>query len=199
MRLFLAIKPDRAAEALLGQALLRIQSVVGPAAAALKWTPASNIHATLHFLGEVNAARTDRLIEIMRPALREAPFTVSLGGAGAFPPTGGPRVVWLDVTEGAEGLVNVHAELGIRLSEAGFAVEPRPFTPHLTVARVRDRDRSQVKGLRERLTQVQPVDVSWFVDRVLLFRSDLSGAVPRYEDINATPLRAPLTMTSDDE
>jgi 2'-5' RNA ligase len=193
MRLFLAVKPDRAAEAQIGRALLHVQNAVGPASAALKWTPGSNVHATLHFLGEVSSAGAKRLIDVLGPGLREPPFTMSLGRLGAFPQTGPPRVLWLDVVEGADALARVHAELSARLAAAGFGTEPRPFAPHLTVARVRDRDRAQTRDLRDRLSRVETGEdrISWGVDRVVLFRSDLSGPVPRYEDIHATLLSLP--------
>jgi 2'-5' RNA ligase len=190
VRLFLAIKPTRPAEAQIARVLLKLQEVAGPAAAALKWTPAANVHATLHFLGEVNPTRVSRLRELLGPPLEERPFDVTLGRAGVFPPTGSPRVIWLDIVAGADEVSRVQAELGRRLAKDGFAVDARPFTPHLTVARVRDRDRAQARNIRELLQRVEDTRITWHADRVTLFRSDLGGPVPRYEEVVELELTA---------
>jgi 2'-5' RNA ligase len=184
VRLFLAIKPDRSAEAQLGHLLLELQQRLGEIADALRWTPANNVHATLHFLGEVDTSRHAMLREALGTTVAETGFAVSLGNVGIFPAAGPPRVVWLAVGEGAERLTRIHQELGERLTRAGFSIEARPFSPHVTVARVRDRDRRRVKHLRERLAQVEAAPISWMADRVTLFRSDLSGSTPRYDAVH---------------
>jgi 2'-5' RNA ligase len=97
VRLFLALKPDRPAEAKLAQRLLHLQDATGAMAASLRWTPASNIHATLHFLGEVDPSRLVGLRDALGASVLIDPFDVELGGAGGFPTSGAPRVVWVDV------------------------------------------------------------------------------------------------------
>ena len=183
MRLFLALKPDRRAEARLAQRLLRLQEAVGAMAMSLRWTPATNIHVTLRFLGEVDPRRLRRLQDALAPTIAEPSFELELERVGVFPESGPPRVVWLDVVKGAEEISKIHAELGRRLAAAGFGLEPRPFSPHVTLARVPDRERARTKGLRESVTSVEPMPIRWTVDRVVLFRSDLSGSAPRYEAI----------------
>jgi 2'-5' RNA ligase len=184
VRLFLAIKPERSAEALLGRRLMDVQERVGDIAGVLRWIPATNIHITLHFLGEVPPNRMTRLIEAIGKTLDETPFEIALGGVGAFPAAGAPRVVWLDVVNGSSQLDRIHAKLGRRLTDAGFSLESRPLSPHLTIARVPDRDRARVKALRDRLRDVPDAPIAWTADRVILFRSDLSGSVPRYEGLH---------------
>jgi 2'-5' RNA ligase len=188
VRLFLAIAPDRSVEAGIGQRMLQIQDALGDAASRLRWTPAGNVHATLHFLGEVAAGRITALRRAIEPPIPDAPFAIELGSVGAFPPAGPPRVLWLDITTGAEPMRSVHAELGRRLDAAGFAVEARPFSPHLTIARVPDRERAHVKSVRERLGDVPAASIAWTAARVVLFRSDLSGAVPSYEPLQEIAL-----------
>jgi 2'-5' RNA ligase len=188
VRLFLALKPDRAAEAKLAQRLLQLQDAVGSMASSLRWTPASNIHATLHFLGEVDPSRLGGLREALGPAIPVAPFEVEVGAWGVFPPAGAPRVLWLDVTAGANAIAAVHDELGRRLTGAGFAIETRPFSPHLTVARVPDRERARVKALRDRLQTVDAAPFVWTANWVTLFRSDLSASVPKYEPLHEVAL-----------
>lgn len=195
MRLFLAVKPDRPAEALLGRRLMDVQAAVGDEARSLKWTPATNLHITLHFLGEVPQARVAHVIETVQRTLAEDPFEVALGGVGVYPAAGAPRVVWLDVVGGGEALGRAHTELGRRLTEGGFPIESRALSPHVTVARVPDKARAHVKQLRERLHELESRrslgeggPIAWVAERVILFRSDLSGSVPRYEGLHDVEL-----------
>jgi 2'-5' RNA ligase len=188
VRLFLAVKPDRPAEAQLAQRLLHVQEALGSAAARLRWTPAANMHATLHFLGEIAPSHWPRLRDALGATVTVAPFDIALGGVGVFPESGPPRVVWLDVVRGVDELQRVHADLGRTLAGAGFAIESRPFSPHLTLARVPDRERAHTKSVREQLRSVPMTAIGWRSDHVALFRSDLSGPVPRYEVIHEVAL-----------
>ena len=188
MRLFLALKPDRSAEAQLGRRLLEVQGALGGTAAALRWTPAENIHVTIQFLGELDPGRAAHLQEHLGLALDEPPFRITLGAVGVFPERGHPRVVWLDVSDGRVPLTRLHAELGRRLKDAGMPLESRPLSPHLTLARVPDRERGRVSGLRERLATLAPAPIDWLAERVTLYRSDLSGPVPRYEPVQEIAL-----------
>jgi 2'-5' RNA ligase len=75
----------------------------------------------------------------------------------------------------------LHDALRPRVVAAGVAVESRPFTPHLTLARVRDRDRRQARDAARRLDGLElPPAASWRVTRAVLMQSDLSGPRPRY-------------------
>src|SRR5205807_9577361 len=79
-------------------------------------------------------------------ALREgAPFEVALSGAGAFPNTARPRVLWLGVTDGALPLLQATERLRTALRQRGFTLEERSFRPHLTFARVRPRGERSAK------------------------------------------------------
>ena len=64
-------------------------------------------------------------------------FSLGLGGLGAFPSSGMPRVVWLGVRDGTDSIANIHGEIAARLQPLGFAAERRPFSAHLTIGRVK--------------------------------------------------------------
>lgn len=101
------------------------------------FTRIAQIHFTLAFLGEQPSADAALAAgEVLRD--NEA-FELAIGGAGAFPNTSRPRVLWLGVTEGAAQLVVAADQLRRALRTGGFALEERPFRPHLTVGRVRPR------------------------------------------------------------
>jgi 2'-5' RNA ligase len=103
------------------------------------WERPEKLHVTLKFLGEVEPAR---VADLSRAAGRAAsvagPFELAVGGAGAFPPRGAPRVLWLGVTDTTGGLARLQACLEDECAALGFAREKRPFSPHLTIARLRD-------------------------------------------------------------
>jgi 2'-5' RNA ligase len=95
----------------------------------VRWVAAANLHLTLKFLGDVEQGQVSRVANAVAGALEGSPpVEVTLAGAGVFPPRGRPRVVWLDLAAGAEG---------IALEPLGFPRERRPYTPHLTVGRVK--------------------------------------------------------------
>ncbi|HEY6912857.1 MAG TPA: RNA 2',3'-cyclic phosphodiesterase [Myxococcales bacterium] len=101
------------------------------------FTRIGQIHFTLAFLGEQPSAEAALAAgEVLRD--NEA-FELAIGGAGAFPNTARPRVLWLGVTEGAAQLVVAADRLRRALQANGFSVEERRFRPHLTVGRVRPR------------------------------------------------------------
>ena len=105
----------------------------------VRWVAAANLHLTLKFLGDVESGQVSRVANAIAGALEErSPVEVALSGAGVFPPRGRPRVVWLDLSAGAEGIASLQAEVERALEPLGFPPERRPFTPHLTVGRVKN-------------------------------------------------------------
>ena len=135
MRSFLAITPDEAARTGLATLLAGMEHVAASESSALRWSRAANVHLTLHFLGDVDEPREARLRSQLEPPLAVPPFDVTLGQLGTFPPARPPRVFWVSIEDGRDEMTAIHGELGRRLSAAGIAMESRPFSPHLTLAR----------------------------------------------------------------
>jgi len=114
-----------------------------------RWTHPADLHVTLLFLGETPVERVESVRRMVREtAASAAPFTLELAEPGTFGPPSAPRVLWCGVAErpdggtqaGAEGptqgaLSALHAELIARAAAAGFRTDPRPFRPHVTLAR----------------------------------------------------------------
>jgi 2'-5' RNA ligase len=177
--MFLGAAPDGPARTALDQIMDGLRSQWAHAAQSLRWTPAENVHVTLHFLGEIDDAAAGRLLVALDDPLPEPPIAVTIGDLGVFPPHGPPRVIWLSVIEGRAALERAHRLLAERLHRAQLPVEPRPWAAHATIAKCREPRRS-----RERLhldwSKFSTARVSWQLDFVSLFTSDLSGPVPRY-------------------
>ena len=75
-----------------------------------------------------------------RAAARSRPFRWRFGGLGGFPNPRRPKVLWLGVDAGATAARSLHEAVATELTEAELSPpDPRPFSPHLTLARLRDR------------------------------------------------------------
>lgn len=116
--------------------ITKIQKVLAGTGADLKFVEPKNIHITLRFLGNITPAMVDKVYEGMCK-VQFAPFTVNIQGLGAFPNQRNPRVVWAGIREGAIQLRGIFEQLEPFLRGLGFAPDPKGFSPHLTIARVR--------------------------------------------------------------
>lgn len=105
---------------------------------ALKPVSPDNVHVTLKFLGEINESAVPELEVIMRQAVMGIKtFNVRLVNAGVFPNLRSPRVVWVGM-EGVGPMIKMASVLEDGCKPLGLPKERRPFSPHLTLARVRE-------------------------------------------------------------
>jgi 2'-5' RNA ligase len=112
------------------------------------------IHVTLKFLGETDEAAIPKIIAAMEKAAKCAgPFEMTLKGMGSFPSKDNIKVVWVGMI-GAEPLISVAKVLEDECARLGFEREERPFSPHLTVGRMKDpTGTEQVKTIIERFKE----------------------------------------------
>jgi 2'-5' RNA ligase len=179
IRAFIAIDIPDAIQQKLNEITTRLQSL--DQTKAVRWVAARNIHLTLKFLGEVSQTNLELLTEIIQAeAIKHRPFELEVGELGAFPSIRRPRVIWIGIHAPQELLTlqhGVEAET-IRL---GYAAEERPFSPHLTLARIsHNASPEDVRCIGEILaTQKVGILGKVNVTRVVLFRSDLrpGGAI----------------------
>jgi len=167
MRLFIAIElPDRHNRDL---ELLRAD-IPGS-----RWVPAEQLHLTLAFLGEV-AEETAALLARELSRICASPFTLSFAGTGCFPNRHQPRVVWVGIK--AEPCLTARAyKVHETVLACGIPQEERPFSPHLTLARLKlpgARETAAFLDLHRSVT-MPPFPVTEFI----LFQSQLTrqGAV----------------------
>jgi 2'-5' RNA ligase len=113
-----------------------MQSLLAKTGADLKIVEPKNIHITVRFLGNINANTAEKIFEEMKKT-QFVPFDAKIRGAGAFPNLRYPRVLWVGITEGADQLRGIFEQLEPRLRSLGFSPDPKGFSPHLTIARVR--------------------------------------------------------------
>lgn len=102
-----------------------------------RWVGAEELHLTLRFIGEVDQS-TFAAIRSALFAVRFTPFPLTLCGVGHFPPgRRAPRVVWVGMDPCA-ALLQLQQEVELALIEAGIPPDERRFSPHITLARLRE-------------------------------------------------------------
>ncbi|MBI2832848.1 MAG: RNA 2',3'-cyclic phosphodiesterase [Acidobacteria bacterium] len=153
----------------------------------IKWVPAENLHLTLQFIGPVDEERGAAIETAMREPLATGAFELGLNGAGAFPPSGAPRVIWIGISSGMPELQALHADVEARLAPFGIETEQRAFAAHLTLARFRQPS-PRGADIRRLLSDMPVRAEPWTVDRVTLYESKLSPKGPKYLPVRYTVL-----------
>jgi 2'-5' RNA ligase len=116
--------------------LTEAQTLLVKTGADLKIVEAKNIHVTLRFLGDISPSIVEKIYEEMTK-VKFVSFVIKIFGLGAFPDVRYPRVVWAGITEGLDALREISVQLEASLRSLGFNPDPKGFSPHLTIARVR--------------------------------------------------------------
>jgi 2'-5' RNA ligase len=179
MRLFVAVVPP---EAVLDEIAAMI-ALVRPAAPELRWARRDQWHLTLAFLGVVDERRLpDLTARLERAANRHDAFELSFGGGGRFD----RRVLWAGVRGDSEQLVALASGVAAAGRRAGIELADRPYRPHLTLARSRDRDGRDLRPLVAAVSGF--AGTAWPVDAVHLIESRL-GPTPAYATLGTWPLR----------
>jgi 2'-5' RNA ligase len=153
----------------------------------LKPVERENIHLTLKFLGNVSSAKLDEI----RSALAQVtfpPFSLEIKGAGAFPNLKHMNVIWVGIEEGWSQVELIFEQTEKLLHQLGFSRETRPFSPHITVARVKSgRKRDEIAAFLGHLTEES---FGFFpVESVRLKQSVLSPSGPKYSTLFEVPAR----------
>lgn|SRR5687768_4482842 len=151
------------------------------------WVKPAALHVTIRFIGEVEAPEIERLQELLAPPIPVEPFELVWRGIGTFPSPKNPRALWLGVTSGAAPLAQVEAEVSRRLAgERAVELDDRAFLPHLTLGRVKMAGAGV--DWPKILKAVEVKHVTSVVDRVTLYRSQLSQHGPHYTGLVSAPL-----------
>ena len=164
----------------------------------VKWVDPYGIHLTLKFLGSIAA---DRIGEITR-AMEEAaqgipPFHLEVKGLGVFPNLRRVQVAWVGMGGEVDRLRQLQQRVESNLVPLGFAAESRPFTPHLTLARVREQaplDERQRFGQLIGSTRFEAGTIE--VDAINLIRSQLTREGAIYSRISSVNLKKPLSTAA---
>jgi RNA 2',3'-cyclic 3'-phosphodiesterase len=153
----------------------------------IKWIKPENIHLTLVFLGDTDETRIPGIEKILKSVCnRTQNFEISLKGFGVFKNVSDPRVAWAG-TYHSDKLATLQELIAEALKEGEFKIEDRPFSPHVTIGRIKsikDHDRFKMIMLKYHITDIQRVSVR----EVILFESILKQEGAVYKQVSAFSL-----------
>jgi 2'-5' RNA ligase len=145
----------------------------------IRWVRPEGIHLTLKFLGQISEVDTDRIFDAMTASFQEiSSLSLCAQGMGVFPTIKRPKVIWVGIGGERDVLRYLQGKLEDNLAKIGFPKEKRAFNAHLTLGRMRGK--LDIRKLSDIIRQFSDFSTdSFFVDEIILFKSDLkpSGAV----------------------
>jgi 2'-5' RNA ligase len=174
-------------------ALTRLQGQLKSGSQApVRWVDPYSIHLTLKFLGSISPDMAGKITVVLEEAVRGIPpFPLEAKGLGAFPSLKRVQVVWVGITGEVERLRQLQRRIDSSLSSLGFIPESRPFTPHLTLARLRDRVTPDERQNLGQLIASTSFETAYRldVDSVNLMRSQLTPQGAVYSRIGSVKLK----------
>ena len=136
VRAFLAIELDSGPRSAVAGV---IDTLVKARLPGLRPVRPERVHVTVKFLGNIDAGQVEAVTNaVSRTASEHDPLSLQLGPTGAFPNTRAPRVLWIGLEGDVTLLRSLQGAMEDPLAGLGFERERRGFSPHLTVARIRD-------------------------------------------------------------
>jgi len=179
VRSFVAVSISDGARRQIAELLAGLRRETG----VVRWVKPESLHLTLAFLGEV----PPDFLESTKPLLTSVaaghkPFAMRLNGVGVFPSPSRARTVWIGMDHGKSEVCALQRDVVKALCAVGYQPEKRPFSPHLTIGRMRipdDLSRAVASPFESE---------SFPVSRLVLFRSVLSPAGPTYSVLTEFPL-----------
>ena len=158
--------------------LSRIESMLKKVDANVKWVKPDSVHLTLKFLGYIDEEKVQVISKHLENiASGSHPFKMVLEKIGVFPHWNYPKVVWVGISEVAGEAKEIAAMVDEAMAGEGFEKEKRPFSPHLTIGRVRGPQNKLELQKAADSVEVQPTSSD--ITKIVLFKSDLTreGAV----------------------
>ncbi|HEV2444428.1 MAG TPA: RNA 2',3'-cyclic phosphodiesterase [Candidatus Sulfopaludibacter sp.] len=153
--------------------------------ARIHWSPASNLHITTKFIGEWPEEKLDALTAALGGLAARPPLQVHIRQVGFFPNPHSPRNFWCGI--GAPGLAELAADIDRATASLGIESEKRAYSPHLTLARIKER--VDLQPLREAIAGEASLDFGRFeAADFFLYRSQLRPAGSVYTKLAEFPL-----------
>src|SRR5262249_44106079 len=148
-------------------------------------SPVYNLHVTLKFIGEWPVQDLDKLEQALRSVAKRDPIPVDIRGLGWFPNPHHPRVFWAGVQAG-EALKQLAHDIDSAIEPLGIAIEDREFSPHLTLARIKQP--VPLQPLRQAVADLESVDFGTYRAATFhLYRSQPGSAGSIYTKLSDYP------------
>ncbi|MBI5631931.1 MAG: RNA 2',3'-cyclic phosphodiesterase [Nitrospirae bacterium] len=183
IRSFIAIKLPEGIKRSITDLITRLKTL----GTDVTWVSAEKIHLTLKFLGNTDDSLLPKIKESMSKKLSHYnAFYIKIVGVGCFPSERRPRVLWVGI-ENSDALKDMQKDIDSGVSEFGFALEDRPFSPHLTIGRVRSQ-----RGIAELLRRFAEFRTTDFgiveATSIYIMKSELKPAGAEHTSIAEIPI-----------
>ncbi|HJT88898.1 MAG TPA: RNA 2',3'-cyclic phosphodiesterase [Bryobacteraceae bacterium] len=153
--------------------------------ARIHWSPPENLHITTKFIGEWPEERLEELKSVLGSLEGRQPISVDIHKLGFFPNPNSPRVFWCGIE--APGLEDLASATDRATAALGIPAEQRAFSPHLTLARIKER--LDLQPLRETIAVLSSLDFGRFeVRSFFLYQSRLRPSGSVYTKLAEFPL-----------
>ena len=183
MRLFIAIDTPSDIKA----GILSIQQQLKAADARVTWEPADKLHTTLKFLGETQENALPDITKGLEAACLYYPaVALRYRSLGCFPSRRDPKVVWVGIDDVSGNLSLLHQTIETEVERFGFGRERRPFTPHLTLGRIKSN--IHIDSLLTRMETVTFESPLATIRDIILVKSDLKPTGSVYTILKSIPL-----------
>jgi len=184
IRAFIAVRLPDEVRALLGA----ISDELRGRTIAVKWVEPSNLHLTLAFLGAIAPASVVTVAAALERAVAgERAIHARLEGLGAFPNLRRPRVIWAGLAGGEPALAGLAGRVRSELAAAGVHFDDKPFSPHVTLGRMRD----GVTAPSELLHRIEATTIAtgpFAIRAVHFMKSRLTPSGPIYDSLRVVVL-----------
>lgn len=150
------------------------------------WVHPQDLHITLAFLGNADKSKLEESSKLIQSALTNSSFELILDHLGTFGRKDSPRIFWAGIEE-STSLKNVRETVFSACLNAGFELETRPFSPHITLARKWAGEAPFTYQMLDNSDPFQSEKIKFTAERVVLYRTHL-GKSPKYEPITIFPL-----------
>ena len=188
VRSFIAIPVPRSGIEVLERAVKRLDSEIG---GQVRWVRPKGIHLTLKFMGDIPASTLERVLEALPQVTASfSLFEISMSGLGVFPNPRRPRVLWAGLDGDLATLSALQIAVDQAVEKLGLPKDDRPFSPHLTLGRVRrDTNEEQSRKIGYLMTNTRlQAPPSWTVETVDLMRTELDPTGSRHYLVGSTTI-----------
>ena len=156
--------------------------------ARIQWSPPSNMHITTKFIGEWPDARLDELKTALAGIGLQPAIPMEIRRVGFYPNPHSPRIFWCGIE--AVGLDTLAAATDQATAALGIASEKRAFSPHLTLARIKEQ--VNLQPLRETVGALPSLDFGRFTaGSFFLYQSKLRPTGSVYTKLAEFPFLQP--------
>jgi 2'-5' RNA ligase len=151
---------------------------------AVSWVKPDLIHLTLKFLGDTSENALPNIFQTLAQAVSQLqPFTITTNQLGCFPNLRAPRVIWIGFEpESARNLIALQQAVEATIAPLGFPTETRPFSPHITLGRIRRETPGVIAAKVGQVVKTAPplTPTTETITSVVLMKSDLRPGGPVY-------------------